>query len=103
MRSRSLVFTLSLCGLLCFTAFPLSAQKVISVDTSHVDTLRIDPLNSFGGSASEVFETANYIPLETTKESLFGSIDQLEVTDQYFIILDQNTNCILFFKKDGKY
>ena len=103
MRTQQVFKSLALLCLFAIASFGAFAQKVIPIDTSNITTLRIDPLNSYGGTASEVFESADYIPLETTKESTFGSIDQLEVTDQYFIILDQNTNCILLFNKDGKY
>lgn len=88
---------------LFFSFFQVSAQTVLPVDTAHAVTIRIDPSNANGGTASEVFESVNYIPLETTKESLFGRIDQLEVTRDYFLILDQNTNSILIFKRDGKF
>lgn len=66
-------------------------------------TLRIDPFESHGANASQIFDEVNYIPLETTKESLFGRIDQLEVTDKYFVVLDDNTNSILIFDKKGKF
>ncbi|MEO7315903.1 MAG: 6-bladed beta-propeller [Ginsengibacter sp.] len=66
-------------------------------------TIRIDPGDAQGGTASQIFAEVNYIPLETTKESLFGKIDQLAVTEDYFIILDKATNSILIFKKDGKF
>jgi hypothetical protein len=56
-----------------------------------------------GTNVSQIFEEVNYIPLETNKESIFGKIDQLYVTNRYFIILDHDTNCILFFFKDGKF
>ena len=65
--------------------------------------LRIDPASATSGTASQLFEGINYIPLETTKESLFGTIDQLEVTDKYFIIMDRDTKSILIFEKDGKF
>lgn len=103
MRSRSHIIKCVLCAWLSLIAAPGFAQKVIAVDTSGVTELRIDPLNSYGGTATEVFDSADYIPLETTKESTFGRIDQMEVTDEYFIILDRNTNCILLFSRDGKY
>jgi hypothetical protein len=79
------------------------AQKVIPVDTSKTVTIRADPMNAMGGNASEIFESVDYIPLETTQESTFGKIEQLEVTDDRFVILDENTNSILLFKKDGKF
>lgn len=66
-------------------------------------TLRLDPLDSSGGTASKIFDEVNCIPLETTKESLFGKIDRLEVIDKCLIILDDNTNSILIFDKKGKF
>ncbi len=66
-------------------------------------TLRIDPAFATGVPASQVFEEINYIPLETTRESLFGTINQLEINDQYFIIFDRSTNAILLFDKLGKF
>ncbi|MES2426892.1 MAG: 6-bladed beta-propeller [Bacteroidota bacterium] len=83
--------------------FSVFAQKIIKVDSSHVQTLRIDPSNATGGNASDFFTEVNYIPLETTKESLFGSISKLEITDDYYIILDYNTHAILIFTKTGKF
>lgn len=79
------------------------AQKVIKVDSSHAQTLRVDPSNAVGGNVSDFFQEVNYIPLETTKESLFGSISQLEITDDYYIIYDYNTHAILIFTKTGKF
>lgn len=83
--------------------FQVRGQNLIPVDSSKVQILRIDPSNATGGNAIEIFESIKYIPLQTTKESLFGKISQLEITDQYFIILDKSTNSILFFNKDGTY
>lgn len=92
---------ISLCFALATTT--VVAQRVIKTDTSNYKTIRIDPSNAAGGNVSDVFDEISYIPLETTPESLFGSIYQLEVVDDYFIILDENTNCILLFNKDGKF
>jgi len=89
--------------LLIVTATSVSAQKIIKVDSSHVKTLRVDPSNAVGGNVSDFFTEVNYIPLETTKESLFGSISQLEITEDYYIIYDQNTHSILIFTKAGKF
>jgi hypothetical protein len=66
-------------------------------------TLRVDPDNARGGVASEIFDSLVYIPLETKRESIFGNIDRLELSDDYFIILDHNTNAIYLFKKDGTF
>ncbi|MBS1659635.1 MAG: 6-bladed beta-propeller [Bacteroidetes bacterium] len=66
-------------------------------------TLRLDPDNSRGGTASQVFDSIRFIPLETTKESLFGAIDQMEVTDSLFVILDIRGHSILLFDRSGKF
>jgi hypothetical protein len=81
----------------------VNAQEIIGIDFSKSDTIRLDPSHAGGGTVSEIFETIKYIPLQTTKESLFGSIGQLEVTEKYFIIYDSDTNCILIFGKDGRF
>jgi hypothetical protein len=70
---------------------------------AQVKKIMIDPANVMGGTTSKYIDSVAYIPLETTKESLFGRIDQLEVTDQYFVILDQATDAILFFNKNGHF
>jgi hypothetical protein len=89
--------------LLVASSYAVKAQKVIKVDSSHVTTIRVDPSNAVGGVASDFFSEVNYIPLETTKESLFGSIAKLVITDEYYIVLDNNTHSILLFTKAGKY
>ena len=68
-----------------------------------VTDLRIAPTYATNPRASQVFDEINYIPLETTKESLFGTINQLEVTEKYFIVFDNATNAILVFEKNGKF
>ncbi|WP_214225571.1 6-bladed beta-propeller [Pedobacter sp. B4-66] len=103
MRAQQLLKSLALLCLFAIAGFGAFAQKVIPIDTSKVMTLRVDPINANGGNASEIFESVTYIPLETTKESTFGKVDQLEITDEYYIILDETTNSILIFKKDGKF
>lgn len=65
--------------------------------------LRIDPAGAMGGLAGQIAEEVSFIPLETTRQSLFGSIDQLEVTKKYFIILDRQTNAVLIFDRSGKF
>ncbi|RZL13073.1 MAG: 6-bladed beta-propeller, partial [Pedobacter sp.] len=51
-------------------------------------TLRLDPSTARGAAASQVFDEVKFIPLETTKESLFGSISQFVVTDGNYIVYD---------------
>lgn len=65
--------------------------------------LRIDPTYASGGSVSSLFDSVTYIPLETTKESLFGTVQKMIVSDRYFIIQDNSTSAILIFEKNGKF
>jgi hypothetical protein len=75
----------------------------LNVTAQEVQKIRIDPSKSFGGTISEYFDSIEYIPLETTKESLFGEIRQLVISDSSFVILDFDTRAILFFQLNGKY
>ncbi|MGO4292425.1 6-bladed beta-propeller [Chitinophaga sp. RAB17] len=68
-----------------------------------ITTLRIDPTTAMGGSASQLIENVSFTVLESTPESVFGSIEQLVVTPEYYIILDRSTNAVLIFDKAGKY
>jgi hypothetical protein len=66
-------------------------------------TLYFDPTSTIGAPASRIFESITYIPLETTKQSLFGQISRLVVTPQYFIVFDYDTQGLYFFDKSGKF
>jgi len=50
--------------------------------------IRIIPKQAYGGPVSEYFNKIEYIPLETSKESLFGDINNLTITDDSYIISD---------------
>jgi len=89
-------------ALLLAAILPLSAQET-EIPKDNARTIRIDPETANGGSMDQVFSEIEYIPLETTKESLFGDISKMEVTDDAFVILDRDTKCILTFDKKGKY
>jgi hypothetical protein len=74
----------------------------ISGQTPSAFTLRIDPDYAHGGTVSQLFDSLEFIPLETTSESLFGAVDQLEIVDSLFIILDIRSASILIFNDKGK-
>src|SRR5687768_960534 len=97
-----LKITLNALILCLFSCFNLFAQGT-KIDSSEMVTLRIDPESSRGAAVSQVFDEVQFIPLETTKESLFGSVSQLEVTDKNYIIYDYDTRSIFIFSKEGKY
>ena len=68
-----------------------------------IQKLRIDPAQSYGGDISDYFESYEYIPLETTKQSIFGEIVNLIITKSSIVITDHDSRATLFFTKDGKF
>ncbi|RZK62489.1 MAG: 6-bladed beta-propeller [Pedobacter sp.] len=93
------LISLFACAISCASAFAQPSK----VDSSKMQTLRIDPEASRGASVSQVFSQVEFIPLETTKESLFGSIGQLEVTKDRYLVYDYDTRSILIFTLQGKF
>ncbi len=71
--------------------------------SAQAKTLYVDPSKTVGAPASRIFDEIRFIPLETTKKSLFGAIRQLVVTDSLFIVLDGDTDALYFFNKRGKF
>ena len=71
-----------------YVIFILSFLICKKAHSQNVPVLRIDPSGAYGGTYSEYFDDIEYIPLETTKESLFGYIVQLIITDSSFVITD---------------
>lgn len=92
-RMSCAIFAAIIFFMICSAA--LIAQEPIKI--------RLDPRASMGGEVSSVFKQIRYIPLETTKQSLFGRINQFVAVGDYFIILDYDTNSILIFFKDGRF
>lgn len=87
---------------LIITILP-SLLLLSSINSQQVTKIRIDPAQAYGGEVSAYFSSVEYIPLETNRESLFGDIGQLCVTDSGFVIADYDTRVVLFFDIDGKY
>ncbi len=92
--------TLCLLLTLFFSKQTLAQGKV---DSTAVVTLRLDPQNARGAAVSQLFDEVKFIPLETTKESLFGSISDLKIVKETFLIFDWDTKAILIFTKEGKF
>lgn len=65
--------------------------------------LRIDLDKVYGGAVSDYLDSIEYIPLENTKSSKFGQISDLIITDSSFIIVDKDTQSVLFFSREGKF
>ncbi|MGY3053235.1 hypothetical protein ACVWYG_001433 [Pedobacter sp. UYEF25] len=95
-------YYLILFGLLSSFLFGASAQQSYP-DSSRTVVLRIDPASAKGGAVSDVFSEVEFIPLETTKESLFGYILHLEIIDDCFVLYDADTKAVYIFEQNGKF
>ncbi|MGM9477248.1 6-bladed beta-propeller [Pedobacter sp. GSP4] len=94
----------NLCLLACICLSHLSAfSQEGKIDSSHVVTLRIDPQSARGAAVSQIFDEVKFVPLETTKESLFGNIAELRIAKNNFLIYDYDTKAVLLFDASGKY
>lgn len=65
--------------------------------------LRIDLREAMGGNAFDYLKEVNFIVFDTDPKAIFGNIDQLEITQEHYIILDRDTKSILIFDKKGKF
>ena len=82
----------------------LCISQISFLYSQTVQKIRINPDQAYGGPVSDYFENIEYIPLETTKESLFGDVSEMVVTHDSYVIFDWDTKSVLFFKKeDGKF
>jgi hypothetical protein len=89
--------------LFCQFLFHISFAQTGKVDSTSMITLRIDPQSARGAKVSQIFDEVKFIPLETTKESIFGRINMLKVIKDYFLVFDYNTKSVLIFQENGKY
>lgn len=79
------------------------SEVCISQNVAVAQTIRIDPSAAVGGRASQYIERIDYIIFESTQKSAFGTINQLEINERYYVILDEQTNSVLIFDKRGKF
>jgi hypothetical protein len=99
---KSLKLPLCFLLLLQFIFLHTTAQTG-KIDSTQMATIRIDPQSARGAAVSQIFDEVKFIPLETTKESLFGNIAQLKVATNKYLIYDYDTKAILIFSDEGKY
>lgn len=85
--------------LLLFTVMKVSGQSAYEATRK----VRVDPTQAFGGDVTDLVDSVRYIPLETTNESIFGAISNLQVNDRYFVFFDFDTKALYTFDKGGKF
>lgn len=90
-----------LCSCMLVLAFiSCGEHKPTSCDAVHIDLS-----GSVGDSlfVSDWIEPLEIIALETTEESLLGSVDKLVECDGKYYVLDRMRKCILLFAENGKF
>ena len=103
----------SFIALVMFAFFEIGCKRKVELvygpNTFHVNEkglidISIDPNDAKKEEITSTFvDSITYLPLQTSPESTFGSITQLEVTPDAYIIWDEVTNAILFFNKKGEF
>ncbi len=68
-----------------------------------VAQIQFAPSESKGGNFSDLFQSADIIPLETNAKSIFGYIGKLVVYNNTYYIQDPDTRSILLFDLSGRF
>ena len=79
------------------------AQQNSRSPQQDLTSIRISPRDAMGGNVADFCDSLRYIPLETKKESIFGFISHLQVSDSFFVFFDYDMKAIFIFDKNGKY
>lgn len=83
---------------------PFTVNAQLQLKSSKTIEVRIDPSSAqLDNDISEHFSSVDYLPLETTKQSSFAEMSQLETTSKSYIIWDAISNSIIIFNKSGKF
>lgn len=92
---KSLYIYIFLGVLLCFSSNEAMAQK---------EGRKVDFGKPSSVFLSEVVSDCRFVPLETTDESLFGTVNQLVCYEDKIYILDTyNTHSLFMFSNEGKF
>jgi len=75
----------------------------ISLENNKQSILSLTPRSDNKVLISDLAESINYVPLETTSDALIGSVDKIEMKDSLWYILDKKSNVIWCYSTEGKY
>jgi hypothetical protein len=90
------------CGLIFVLLLPFLHHSYAQ-NESVTEKIRVSPYAAMGGTVSQYIDQIQFVTFESGPRSAFGNIDQLEITDKYYIILDNDTQSILIFNKQGQF
>ncbi|HEX2535403.1 MAG TPA: 6-bladed beta-propeller [Chitinophagaceae bacterium] len=63
----------------------------------------LHPKTAGNEKQSRFIDSIRFIPLEVRNGSAFGAYDQVKVTPDYFLIIEQSGNALLVFSRDGRF
>ncbi|MDC1106579.1 6-bladed beta-propeller [Prolixibacteraceae bacterium] len=78
-------------------------DKATSVDKESIVKLELDLDMSGEIKLSTLFDSVQYIPLETTESSLIGDVRKVIIKDKMIFIQDYESNSLNIFNGDGKF
>jgi hypothetical protein len=78
-------------------------QKNSQTGTENGIVINLDMLRGMEIRASDLFKSARTIILETKPECIIGSVDELQVFDREFYLLDRKGKSLFVFDLEGKF
>ena len=91
-KTTNLLFLITFALIVCSCSGNRASNMEINLDTAHITEHKM----------SEYFEKIEYIPLQTTDESVFGKAKEVYLTDDNIIVLSKNM-CLLFDRHNGNF
>ena len=92
--------TVSILILLLFSC--MSEKSSIGVDAENIIVVNETGLN-IKRKASDIFSRIDILTLETTENSLIGSIDKIVPVEDTFFLQDNKSNSIVLFNRSGNF
>ena len=70
-----------------------------------IPTIEVNPSRISYGNVrlSDIIESIEYIPLETTDESLIGWISSFDISNNYIVVNCMSQNQVFLFSRDGRF
>lgn len=105
MKYNELIFRIVLfCSILTCLCNSCKKGEQHCFETSNIEVICLDPDECETVPRDSIVDSCRVVILETTKDNLIGSIDQLLFVDDKIVVVDAElSNSIFVFDSDGKY
>lgn len=93
------------CTLSWFIAVVIASCSGQSEHNGSLDdkVISIDPLMAEKLKCSQLFDTLQYVLLETRDDALIAGIDKIEISDSVLYLLDRSASTVWMYSMDGRY